>query len=132
MTNEEILEKQVEALEKLLQLRSAIIEELESKVSSLRIELARQQNAGWSPGTGINTPWIAQQYDPGGSGTTITLSNLCPNGSQHQYPTTWGGTNPPSCSKCGAQMPSWTYGGSITTTATTSGALTSNPTTQGQ
>ena len=44
MTNEEILEKQVEALEKLLQIKQAIIEELEAKVLSFKeVIIAKDQ-----------------------------------------------------------------------------------------
>lgn len=38
MTNEEILEKQVEALEKLLQIKEAIIKEQESMIGRLEME----------------------------------------------------------------------------------------------
>jgi hypothetical protein len=38
MTNEEILAQQVEALEKLLQLKQAVIDELESKISKMEME----------------------------------------------------------------------------------------------
>src|ERR1035438_1970641 len=123
MTNEEILEKQVEALEKLLQLRSAIIEELEQKVTNLRNELAVAKSIQW-PGT-TQTPWTSPSpwYGQGG-GSVITINtNTCPDGTPHQYPSMWGGTNPPSCSKCGAQVCSGNgalgainHGGSISTT----------------
>jgi hypothetical protein len=66
MTNEQILEQQVEALEKLLQLKQAIIEELESKVQ-------KQQNNNqpqWQP----YYPWYPNHsygtISVGGSGDT--------------------------------------------------------------
>ena len=78
MTNEEILEKQIEALEKLLQLRTAIIEELESKVARLESEKISLQYPGYG---GVTVPWT-QPFIGGGSltvpytsGGTVTISN---------------------------------------------------------
>ena len=110
MNNEEILEKQVEALEKLLQLRQAVIEELESKVSKLESEKFAYP--------GISSPWIStpftQPYHPfqplpylpgqQGSGGTIVVTNTCPDGSTHQYPSLWVGSTSPICMKCGHPM----------------------------
>lgn len=99
MTNEEILEKQVEALEKLLQLRTAIIEELESKVRKLETEKyinAPHTYPGYDyPGI-VNVPYFG-----GGLSGTITAINTCPDGTPHEYPSMWGGINPPPCNKCG-------------------------------
>jgi len=108
MTNEEILEKQVEALEKLLQLRAAIIEELEAKVNKLEAEkLALNPqipgvNVPW-----ITTPWISPPIQqpwnpllPGQSGTVI-ISNTCPDGSPHQYGPWGSGAGNNHCTKCG-------------------------------
>lgn len=110
MTNEEILEKQVEALEKLLQLRAAIIEELEAKVNKLEAEkfnipnhFPGLQQPGW-----ITTPWIGQPQYPGIGGGSIIISNTCPDGSLH----TWSGLGTP-CTKCGQ------YGSTLTTVSTT-------------
>ena len=118
MTNEQILEQQVEALEKLLQLRSAIIEDLEHKVSNLQQELANK-SLTW-PNT-INVPSVPWNPAPwiGGGGGTITISNTCPDGTPHQYPTMWGGTGPISCQKCGAMISSNI--GITSTTLTTAG-----------
>lgn len=117
MTNEEILEKQVEALEKLLQLRAAIIEELEAKNAKLNSDLSNAR-LQW-PGV-VTTPWISPApmptYPWGGTGT-IVISNTCPDGLPHQYPSTWGGTNLPSCTKCGAQQSMNPFGGNITLTS---------------
>jgi hypothetical protein len=105
MTNEQILEQQVEALEKLLQLRAAIIEELEAKVD--RLEADKINIAPSYPG--VNLPWITtpyvQPYNPGfgGSSGTIIISSNCPDGTPHQYPQTWSGTCVP-CVKCGQSM----------------------------
>jgi hypothetical protein len=132
MTNEQILEKQVEALEKLLQLRSAIIEDLESKVGSLQNEIAKQnyQPYPYIPGNIINVPYVGQptyQGIPmpiGGAGQTIVSCNTCPDGTPHNYPSQWGpnstvGTSL-TCTKCGASqhaVPAWTtiaQNGSVT------------------
>ena len=113
MTNEQILEKQVEALEKLLQLRAAVIEELESKVVKLQGEVAALSPTTYGGGPGWYNP--QPYYYPhvggwgitGGTGaggvsvtsgglTTVSTSNTCPDGSLHSHPT-HGGT----CTKCG-------------------------------
>ena len=97
MTNEQILEQQVEALEKLLKLKQAVVEELEAKINRLQFPY---------PGLGgiINTPFI-QPY-PGhlggggggwqgqGQAGSVTICN-------HEYPSMWGGTGPVPCTKCG-------------------------------
>jgi hypothetical protein len=117
MTNEQILEKQVEALEKLLQLRSAIIEELETKVASLKQEIASKYVYPGVTITPYNPPITYPQY--GGGGGSLTLGPLtCPDGTPHQYPSMWGGTTPPACSKCGLYPD---YSSGITTISTTSG-----------
>src|ERR1035437_4036914 len=105
MTNEEILNQQVEALERLLQLKQAIIDERDKKINSL--EMSRSNSVpffgGGSPITIQSTP-----YD------------YCPVGPNyaHNYPTTWSGTMPPSCTKCGKQQ-QLIYGGNPCTTAVT-------------
>lgn len=135
MTNEEILEKQVEALEKLLQLRAALIEELEAKVSKLNSDLSNAR-LQW-PGT--TTPWISPltpiaPHNPwipgptwGGTGT-IVISNNCPDGTPHQYPSTWGGTGPIPCTKCGASQNPWNQNITLTGISTTGLALNSDGT----
>jgi hypothetical protein len=125
MTNEDILEQQVEALEKLLQLKTAVIEELEAKVS--RLEADKADKAA-HPYPGVNTPWITQPYiqpyqpniiyTPGQS-DTITIFTACPDGTPHQYPSMWGGTNSPSCAKCGQS--------NIISAGTTTGHFTTSP-----
>ena len=123
MTNEEILEKQVEALEKLLQLRSAVIEELEAKVINLQNEIAAKNHSLQWPGQ-INAPYIGAPGVPfmpnhlGGGSIIISNSSTCPDGTPHQYPSMWGGTSMPPCSKCGAYQ-NGIGGGCITTTLTT-------------
>lgn len=118
MTNEEILEKQVEALEKLLQLRAAIIEDLEQKVADLQNQAAKQNFPGIGyPGV-INTPWISppitQPWLPGQSGTTVIISNTCPDGTPHQYPSMWGGIGSPTCTKCGGMASLGAASGTVT------------------
>lgn len=122
MDEKQILEKQVEALEKLLQLRQAVIEELESKVSKLECEKINATPSYPLPGT--YTPWIStpyvQPYNPGFGGSgfggsgTITISNTCPDGTPHQYPQTYGGTCVP-CVKCGQNIGTITSVTGITT-----------------
>ena len=113
MTNEEILGQQVEALEKLLQLKEAVIQELESKVNKLELEKVQ---APYNQPHYI--PWVGQPHWQGGSaGSTITINtHNCPDGTPHQYPSGWGtthhGTTHPACVKCGF-MP-----GNFTTVAT--------------
>ena len=99
MTNEEILEKQVQALEKLLQLKQAIVEELEAKVCRLEIERIN------SPLPQVNIPscWPA---DP------------CPvDGLYHEYPFPWHSITPAPCKKCGKQSaPNFTVTSTLSST----------------
>lgn len=94
MDEKQILERQVEALEKLLQLRSAIIEELEAKVSRL-------ENQGGAHFPGVNVPWVSSPYIGYPQSSSVIVTNTCPDGSPHQYPSLWGGTTNPPCAKCG-------------------------------
>lgn len=119
MTNEEILEQQIEALEKLLQLRKAVIDELESKLAKVQAEKNALQYPwlGGSGGLGISSPPYHQPMYPGigGGGTSTIQINLCPDGTPHQYPSSWGhSTATPCCTKCGCPM----FGaGNVTTQA---------------
>jgi hypothetical protein len=94
MTTEQVLEKQVEALEKLLQLKQAVIDELEAKVQRL------QNPYPYYPGVTV-TPYTVPSWQ-------------CTDGGPHNYPSLWGGTSAPPCTKCGAQA--WGSSGSITIT----------------
>jgi hypothetical protein len=85
MTNEQVLEKQVEALERLLRLKEAIIEELDNKVQKL-------QSQGITTGSGAGYSPYVQQFRP---------SWICSDGNPHQYPQVWQGVVPPPCDKCG-------------------------------
>jgi hypothetical protein len=111
MTHEEILEKQVEALEKLLQLKQAIMDEQNNKINNLEMNRLYQP----LPFQPFNIPKVNVPYI-GGVGTQI--NDFCPIGpsSNHDYPYIWNGTTPPSCSKCGKQA---SYGSVATTTLTT-------------
>lgn len=104
MTNEQILEQQVEALEKLLKLKQAVVEELEAKVSRL-------ENSQLYPGV-INTPFIPYVRSP-----FTQVVDRCTVGPSfaHEYPSSWGGTTPPRCTKCG--MGQWATSGVITSTS---------------
>jgi hypothetical protein len=92
MTTEEVLEQQVEVLEKLLKLKQALIEELEAKVGRLEMEngLNRLGSVPWGQPIHVQSPFISV-FDP------------CPIGptTHHEYPLVWHGTIPPPCSKCG-------------------------------
>lgn len=79
---EEILEQQVEALEKLLQIKDAIVEELEKKIAKLEHEAIMK---GFQP---LHVP-------------SVWHTDPCPLGGAHNYPLLWNGTTPPPCSKCG-------------------------------
>jgi hypothetical protein len=113
MTNEQILEQQVEALEKLLQLKQAVIEELESKVQKLQYPPLPYSGGGAGV---INLPSV------------WTVPPMCTDGLPHQYPSMWGGTSQPSCTKCG-QYPSIFNSGAgvITTTSGGASGITINP-----
>ena len=97
MTNEQALEQQVEVLEKLLQLKQALIEELEAKVQ--RIQVAQ------IPSYPITVPYMqpyVQPYVGGTGGITIAGTSFCPDGTPHQYPNSWSSNSgQPCCTKCG-------------------------------
>ena len=126
MTKEEILDEQIEAMEKLLKLKSAVIEEQDNKIQRLEQELSREKSTHWAPA------WSPQPMYPGAGwtgtgggllgGSTIGLSN-CPSGGFHEYPLTWSNPNAlPPCTKCGYQQQA--FG----TTLGTIGGLTTNTT----
>jgi len=130
MTKEEILDEQIEAMEKLLKLKSAIIEEQDNKIQRLEQELSREKSTHWTPAW---TPaWTPQPIYPGHGwtgggllgGSTIGLSN-CPNGGFHEYPLTWSGTTMPACTKCGYHQQAFgTLGTTTLTTLGTAGLAT--------
>jgi len=69
MTNEQILEQQVEALEKLLQLKSELLAEQERKIARIQNELAIEKNkiypGGLYPGVQPYSPWNNPIVGPG-------------------------------------------------------------------
>jgi hypothetical protein len=83
MTNEQILDQQVEALEKLLELKSEVIQEMRNKIDRLNMELAaekmkqqyHQPLGGWYPGPVVG-PGL---YDPSPGTTKPFLPQLTPN-----------------------------------------------------
>lgn len=111
MTHEELLERQVEALEKLLQLKQAIIDELEGKVDKLQQQL---NPPSWTINTPNFQPFISTPSYP---------SWQCTDGNPHQYPQVWNSVLPPHCSKCGAQA-----AGNTVWSGSTSGHITVSPT----
>ena len=111
MTEKEILEKQVEALEKLLQIKEAIIQEQDSKIARLENEAIMapyakpyfpsvQQQV--YPAPGLSTPSVWTPQDP------------CVDGAGHNFNYPWFSTNPQPCAKCGALAASsgWTVSSS--------------------
>src|ERR1019366_4813517 len=112
----------------LLQLRVAIIEELEAKIDKLEAA-SRMSAPNWNPGVWtpqyqptITTPWIGnpQPFIPGMQSGSITISNVCPDGQIHQY-----GTNAGPCTRCGQSL------GTLTGIAITGGTVTSGASTSG-
>lgn len=100
MTNEEILEKQVEALEKLLQIKEAIIKEHESKISQLEMERL------YNP-----QPFIGRPY----SAPSVFTADPCSDGGHHDYAYPWFSTSPQPCKKCSKVSPhQWTISSSNT------------------
>lgn len=81
MTKEEILEQQVEALEKLLQLKQATIEELEERLRNNKSYPSLHGYEYFGARASAHCP--------------ATVSGT------HEYPTPWFGTIPPKCSACG-------------------------------
>lgn len=95
MTKEEILQEQIDAMEKLLKLKQAIIEDLEKRIDKLEHSPYNQNPfivPNWAP-PAVNLPSV------------WTTPNTCPNGGHHEYPGMWGGTQNPPCNKCGQTMP---------------------------
>lgn len=82
----EILKKQIEALEKLLSIKDKIIEDLEKRLQNQNIQI---------------TPYTETTVSP-------FLVEVC----QHEYPFPWNATIPPNCKKCGQQAQPYvvTYG----------------------
>jgi hypothetical protein len=79
VTNEEILAQQVEALEKLLQLKEVVIQEQVARIDKLEAE---------------------RQYAPRINVPFISTNGSCPSGGSHDYPFPWHGTTPAPCKKC--------------------------------
>lgn len=74
MTHEEILEQQIEALEKLLQLKSELLAAQERKIEQLSVEIAQERQktnplGGWFyPQPGVVPAWPSPFIGPGGGG----------------------------------------------------------------
>jgi hypothetical protein len=105
MEEKEILQRQVDALEKLLQIKDAIIHEQEAKINKLENE-ALVNSFPQFPS--VQTPYLP----PAGQQINIPSmwpADQCPSSTSgyHDYPHPWGGTVPPSCRKCGKQASTW-------------------------
>jgi len=119
MTNEQILEKQVEALEKLLQIKQAIIEEHEAKIG--RLEAERYNIPNGFPGIPWTGPGLVQPFMPLQhpiNVPSVWTVDPCTDGGLHDYPFPWNSTSPPSCKKCGkmGHQSQWTVTSGTTTT----------------
>ncbi len=106
MTNEEILEKQVEALEKLLQLKQGIIDELDAKIQRLEADKFGNPFQPMSPPFQPFQPYVPPQ--------PVMIPSLwqvdpCTDGAGHDYNFPWHSTTPQPCKKCGKTFNSqWT------------------------
>lgn len=94
MDEKEILQRQVDALEKLLQIKEAIIQEQEAKISKLEMDSHFMPPPPQQP---VFIPTVFQ-HDP------------CPlDGGHHEYHNPWFSTSPQPCKKCGRTLPQgWT------------------------
>lgn len=93
-TKEELLQEHIETLEKLLDLKTEIITELEKKIGRL------ETFPNVFPGGTYPSPQLPPLIGPG----TINLPSVWtidPNTCQHEYPNPWFATVPPPCKKCG-------------------------------
>jgi hypothetical protein len=100
MDEKEILQRQVDALEKLLQIKEAIIQEQDSKISKLENEqVIRFPQMPQSPPAFPQQPvWIP----------SVWTHDPCPAnaGGHHEYRNPWHSINPQPCIKCGKTFPS--------------------------
>ncbi len=101
MTKEEMLQEQIDMMDKLLKLKQAVIDELEAKI--VRLEMA--------PAT-IGAPWPGFPWPNPAPGLVNIPSvfgpvDVCPSNPSglHDYPNPWNGTQPPCCKACG--KPAW-------------------------
>lgn len=101
ITETEILQKQVDALEKLLQIKEAIIEEQEKKIRGLE-----RDQVYIAPRQFPQQPYQPQY--PGAPMPHISLPSvfgeICSKGGFHTYPNPWHSTSPAPCDKCGKLM----------------------------
>lgn len=105
MDEKEILQRQVDALEKLLQIKEAIIQEQESKIQKLENEaiVAKFPQYPSFPGVHIG-PYIGPPQPPfnvPNSVPSVWTNDPCNDGGFHNYPAPWYGTAAPQCTKCG-------------------------------
>lgn len=100
MDEKEILQRQVEALEKLLQIKEAIIVTQEEKISRLEREAVAYPGINFPPPPPHQPVFIPSIWQ--------SPPDVCPDGSPHDYPNPWFSTQPAPCKKCGKLAPSFT------------------------
>ena len=106
MDEKEILQRQVDALEKLLQIKEAIIQEQEARITKLE-NAALIEKFPQFPG--VQFPQIPPPpFMP--SIPSVWQVDPCSDGQLHEYDFPWHSTSPQPCKKCGKTMPqpSWT------------------------
>jgi len=114
MDEKEILQRQVDALEKLLQIKEAIIQEHEAKITRLESEelLRKFPQFPQMP----QAPYISPPIPPQINIPSVWQHDPCTDGGLHQYDFPWHSTSPQPCKKCGKTLPqpSWTITSSNT------------------
>lgn len=107
MDEKEILQRQIDALEKLLNIKESIIQEQEKKISELE---RRQDFPGiWAPPyqpLPTMPPYAPPQppiFIP-----SVFKHDPCSDGGPHEYDFPWYSTNPQPCKKCGKTTPGLT------------------------
>jgi hypothetical protein len=102
MDEKEILQKQVDALEKLLQIKDCIIEEQERRLRSIERDSLYSRP--------VVSPYIAPMLQPSSPHQTDlgkllesfkSTQDSCSKGGLHDYPAPLYGSGPQACTKCG-------------------------------
>ena|ERR1700677_1326279 len=107
-----VLEDKVKAAEALLEVMRELIKAKDATIEALKANHIQLVQVPYIPYNPVTVPNLQPPF-------TITC--------QHEYPSMWGGTGAPQCTKCHQPMFSPVYGGSVTLT-NISGSLTGNTT----